>query len=1295
MAAAASLATAPKTAAAALKGRGRSSTAATPFGMLQAKLALAPVSDSFERQADSAAAHVSANHVGVPMISGLPMAGMAQRACAACGKSDDEKSRPVQRKCACGAGHDGPCTCEKKQEKKIEEAKAANEPKHPEMEIDRAATREPVRQSADPLGAVERVVKGPGAPLPDPVRADMEAGFGRSFSQVRVHDGPRAAQSAAEIGAHAYTVGNHIAFNRGQYQPGTDSGRFLLAHELAHTVQQSGAPAPSQTRVSQPGDRHEAQANRAAGAALSGAAMPVLSPGGAAVGRYSFGEFLDDAGGVASDVGGAIIDAPGDIRDAAGHVVDAVAGVASHVKDAIYGIASAIGSKVTWDGTTAVINVPSFDPCPELEFRMQLSDLGLDPTLRFPIVAGALGIGIVEVIGVLGAEVNLDPGFGFKLAGCKFGPGQIRINALSFSPSISLAGQMSVKGSTMLSLGGDIGISGDLFAMIAWPDPPFVIVVPLVGLSVGGTCQLMAQIGGEFTGKGIAKMGLGGVSAMNHLSADIGVALDLGYGGYGTLRVGGQELCRVGWPDATKHWDAAARFSLSSSVSVGTGGIGFSFGVSATPMAKNPLDDLGFAFDESRLKDDCPICDFMTRNSLMPGQNGINWADPAYQAKLPRFGGPVRDVMQRNPGLKSKAQCRGTCGIDCPDGTCSKPFDLIKCREVDDPNLGIRHVWHTYYGYAKCGAHQGCKDHDACYDAAAEMPIWGFGGVMFGPMYRVCDMEALCGYSFKQAVTWAGGGGPYDSHLRYADRYKVERGCLGPCPTEKEDDEGGTVEQTCIPDRTIWEGVSNTWELFNGDLGSGRVYQGFTPLPYIGGVHYGIDAAARGQAEADAALGPLDLVGVCLVYDPVSQNYSGHGSMVLNVNGGVAGSITGELSGFLSDVLCLMKEVEIVGRLTFGVDVSLPSSLTFAIDLFCHRGNLLILPTLSAKTCIEVIAELTANLDFYLFGFHVLNKEWPLLEKQLQKCWNISFAFDPFTVGEMPDFRIASEAFDIFGAIMEHFGTEKPGESRRRPPKDPLEGRRTMFPCLPGGDDDDDDDDKPTADPKCPRKAKSADAKDHPIIKHKLKPVWPTSRNVSIPGGGSATVGTSMEAEYLTKGLKGGSDATGKAQKGIYKHPGIPTLGCFKPKVGKATRVIGEQQFIKGHLLNAEVGGPAEDKNLFPITAQANADHKNKVEQKEVDVVGRVNGKDHVLYYKVTVQNISGPIEIKDSSNSGMGFYEMGATYLCEVADYQFCDNNSLKRNPPQFVPITSRFVFSPSGGKRFDQAVDANLCKR
>jgi hypothetical protein len=81
-------------------------------------------------------------------------------------------------------------------------------------------------------------LRGGGEPLPASQRAFFEPRFGYDFSQVRVHTGAHAAESARAVKAMAYTVGQDLVFNQGQYAPESQDGKRLLAHELTHVVQQ-------------------------------------------------------------------------------------------------------------------------------------------------------------------------------------------------------------------------------------------------------------------------------------------------------------------------------------------------------------------------------------------------------------------------------------------------------------------------------------------------------------------------------------------------------------------------------------------------------------------------------------------------------------------------------------------------------------------------------------------------------------------------------------------------------------------------------------------------------------------------------------------------------------------------------------------------------------------------------------------------------------------------------------------------------------------------------------------------
>jgi hypothetical protein len=131
---------------------------------------------------------------------------------------------------------------------------------------------------------VREVLDSPGRPLDSATRTIMEPRFGHDFSGVRVHDDARAARSAAAVDALAYTVGRDIVFAQGQYAPVSAAGVALLAHELAHTVQQAGAADSGTSRdvtIAPAGSRAEREADQASDtvllAALGGAGSVHLS----------------------------------------------------------------------------------------------------------------------------------------------------------------------------------------------------------------------------------------------------------------------------------------------------------------------------------------------------------------------------------------------------------------------------------------------------------------------------------------------------------------------------------------------------------------------------------------------------------------------------------------------------------------------------------------------------------------------------------------------------------------------------------------------------------------------------------------------------------------------------------------------------------------------------------------------------------------------------------------------------------------------------------------------------------
>lgn len=177
---------------------------------------------------------------------------------------DAGRSGVMMRKCACGTH--APAECDDCKRQRVQRKAIAIGPSQGPMEdeADRAARAvmgghgthlaggQPLRLSRAPDAgpstggdgsappAVDATLRSPGQPLDAATRAFMEPRFGHDFSHVRVHADAPAAESARSVGALAYTVGSDVVFGAGHYQPGGSTGRALLAHELAHVVQQQG-----------------------------------------------------------------------------------------------------------------------------------------------------------------------------------------------------------------------------------------------------------------------------------------------------------------------------------------------------------------------------------------------------------------------------------------------------------------------------------------------------------------------------------------------------------------------------------------------------------------------------------------------------------------------------------------------------------------------------------------------------------------------------------------------------------------------------------------------------------------------------------------------------------------------------------------------------------------------------------------------------------------------------------------------------------------------------------------------
>jgi hypothetical protein len=194
----------------------------------QPKLTVGAPDDVFEREADQVADQVM--RMPEPSVAAASAAPRVQRMCAEC---EQEREERVQAK---------------------EEAGQT-----PEV----------------PSGFAQRfaALHGGGQTLPDTERSFFEPRFGRDFADVRLHSGPAADALARSVHARAFTLGDSIVFGSGQYSPGSNTGRQLLAHELTHVVQQGGdreAPPSAAGPVQRQGE----QDNRA----IQLSDIPSISP---------------------------------------------------------------------------------------------------------------------------------------------------------------------------------------------------------------------------------------------------------------------------------------------------------------------------------------------------------------------------------------------------------------------------------------------------------------------------------------------------------------------------------------------------------------------------------------------------------------------------------------------------------------------------------------------------------------------------------------------------------------------------------------------------------------------------------------------------------------------------------------------------------------------------------------------------------------------------------------------------------------------------------------------------------
>ncbi len=234
---------------------------------LQPKLSVAPPDDAYEREAD----HVANKVVGKPGQAGATQTAETPGAIhrlsepvhrAPAKAEDDKKKKPeggkgqaqkeAPRADKGGGGKEKGGKEKKEEPKKKEEDKVKRKAAGMDDEEKKEKEDEPIERLAEDKAVPEvspelerdldRLGSG-GQPLSQELRGFLEPRFGRDLGDVRIHLDSQAAGAAHELDAQAFTRGQHVFFGAGYFEPNTAEGRWLMAHEVTHTLQQKNSAA--------------------------------------------------------------------------------------------------------------------------------------------------------------------------------------------------------------------------------------------------------------------------------------------------------------------------------------------------------------------------------------------------------------------------------------------------------------------------------------------------------------------------------------------------------------------------------------------------------------------------------------------------------------------------------------------------------------------------------------------------------------------------------------------------------------------------------------------------------------------------------------------------------------------------------------------------------------------------------------------------------------------------------------------------------------------------------------------
>jgi hypothetical protein len=1100
-----------------------------------------------------------------------------------------------------------------------------------------------------------------GEPLSDSVRRFYEPRLGHDLSAVRVHTGELAGRRNQDLNSHAFTYGNHIWMGRGQ----SSEPSLLLAHELAHVAQQRGNVSargpPSAKRQTgspvrrkcptcasvRPPAREESPAAPAAGPAPVRRKCVECASGDrehlcpeceaeADKARSSEGvvrrDFFDDAGEFFGDVadaavsgaeavGGAVVSGAEAVGEVVVEGAEAVAGFAKEVWELAKAFAGALGGVVSISGTSLVITVPRLPVCVPIDLTIDFPQI---PIIDIPLLSGILGLPDVTVIGMVSFGVDLTPEVQLQLGPCYLDGFTIRIDPLG--PTFAAGGSITAAAAAALGATVDerIRVAGAFLINAArYPGP---IILPAVGIEGGLTAQFRASGAGIGTLTG--GFSFSGTTFSAGLDADLVLELagDIGVGGFLQVDQGGAILCRMNWPLWKWTGNLAGAFHLDAGLTVSPRGAAAGLNASATVITGMPIGLIPSAFDRSLLEDYCPLCQTLTNAGLMPWQRGGSWKGHP-KPNWPK--GPLF-VYPRDPGIPSKAKCRGACGYDCT--TCEHEDEHLECVDTGDG----RHEWWVYPNYECCCSHRGCRDHDACYDWCAAGGEKGLLGIL-GPCHRMCDLQCMCAYNLPQCGGWIFGQPPYDRLMWFSDEPFTRKGCEGPCPQKIEREGGGEGWLLCLPIIELFPEKNVVSDPLHEETKKYTIWRKDAWIPYVGLVTLEIYAGGKLDAQLSAGLGPGTMGPICFDVNPHAGTYKARGQLRIPAKFLATLTVTGELGADASWFL-VIKVVSAKGELqaTGQLGANATAVLSGEAAISCKDGKPTLETDLRLPGKLELLFKLSGGFDIKTIGFTVFSKRWDLFSAKWDKQWDEE-ALVTHT-GREPDLDLTSHTISLTD-LLEWLVSDKaeasePPSQQRQVREDPLT---------------------------------AATARTIPELASQLDQTSHGTGTVTLNSGASNTAGTDMMTRFLTHQHAPGSDSTGRAQKNIYGFRKLPTSRAHGGSGFAATQV-----YIKGHLLNAGLGGPAEDRNLFPITGQANKDHNVQVEERVKDLV--IRGQRLVAMYGVRVTGQDGPHNI-DVFGDGTCTYEYyNANFACTYGTYKLFTDNTVELNPTTDRTINSTF---------------------